>query len=109
MFVIVSIFIGFDVYKFVWMQGIIAIIAGVVAFILAGMVKPAKIVLALAYGLIWVVIGLVLDAVVTMRFNAEIFSSWSLWFGYLLVLFVPVLRVEKGFEVPKTEPNGMPN
>lgn len=91
------------------MQGIVAIIAGVVAFVLAGMVKPAKIVLALAYGLIWVVIGLVLDAAVTMRFNAEIFSSWSLWFGYLLVLLAPILKVEKSSETPKTEPAGMPN
>lgn len=109
MFVIVSIFIAFDIYKFSWLQGITAIIAGVIAFILAGMVKPAKIVLALAYGLIWVVIGLILDAAVTMRFNAEIFSSWSLWLGYLLVLLAPILKVEKGSEAPKTEPTGMPN
>lgn len=109
MFVIVSIFVAFDVYKFSWLQGIIAIIAGIVAFILAGMVKPAKIALALAYGLIWVVIGLALDAAVTMRFNAEIFSSWSLWLGYLLVLVVPVFQVEKSSETPRTEPTGMPN
>ncbi len=110
MFVTVSIFIAYDVYKFIWMQVIIAVIAGIIAFILAGVVKPSKIALALGYGLIWVIIGLVLDAVVTARFISEIFASWSLWLGYLLVLLAPVLRVKENPEALQTEaPNGIPN
>ena len=95
MFAIVSVFIAFEIYGFIWMQAAAAIIAGVISFILAGKIKPDKATLAISYGLTWVVIGLILDALVTMKFNAEIFTLWSLWAGYILVLLAPVLRVKK--------------
>jgi len=95
MFAIVSAFISFGIYKFIWIQGAIALIAGIISFVLAGKVKPDKATLAISYGLTWVVIGLILDATVTMKFNPEIFTSWSLWAGYILVLLAPVLRVKK--------------
>ncbi len=60
------------------MQVITAIISGLIAFVLGGLVKPGKALLALAYGASRVIIGIVLDALVTMRFNPAIFSSWSL-------------------------------
>lgn len=95
MFAIVSAFIAFDIYKFVWMQAITAIVAGIISFILAGKIKPDKLSLAISYGLIWVIAGLILDATVTMKFNSEIFLSWSLWAGYILILLAPVLRIKK--------------
>jgi len=95
MFVIISIFIAFDIYKFVWMEVITPIIAGIVSLVLAGKIKPSKVAAALGYGLSWVVIGLILDAIVTLRFNPAVFTFWSLWLGYLLVLLAPVLRVKK--------------
>lgn len=100
MFVIVSAFIAFNIYQLKWMQIVTAIIAGVIAFLLAGSAKPNKVIIALGFGFCWVVIGVILDAVITMRFNAEIFNSWSLWLGYALILLVPLLRVKKG-EVSK--------
>lgn len=95
MFVIVSIFIAFKIENFVLVQIITAIIAGIISLILAGKARPGKIGLALGYGLIWVVIGVILDAIVTKRFNGAIFSSWSLWLGYALVLLAPTLKVKK--------------
>lgn len=95
MFTIVSFFIAFDIYKFAWMQITTAIISGVIAFVLAGYVKPKKIVSALNYGLVWVAVGLILDAIVTMKFNTAIFASWPLWLGYALVLVAPIIRVKK--------------
>lgn len=95
MFVIVSIFVALKIYDFVWMKVIAAIIAGVVSFILAGYVKPNKVAVALSYGLVWVVVGLILDYLVTTKFSPEIFSSWDLWLGYLLVLLAPLLKVKK--------------
>lgn len=95
MFVIVSAFIGFKIYEFVWMQIVTAIIGGIISFILAGRIKPSKVSLALGYGLTWVVVGLILDVIVTMRFSPAIFTAWSLWLGYALVLLAPLLQIKK--------------
>ena len=95
MFVIVSIFIAFGIYDFLWMMIVTAVIAGLISFILAGFVKPRNVGLALGYGLAWVVVGVILDLIVTMRFNPTIFASWTLWLGYVLILLAPLLRVKK--------------
>ncbi|MFH1656208.1 MAG: hypothetical protein ABH956_00345 [Candidatus Nealsonbacteria bacterium] len=95
MFTIASAFIAFDIFKFTWTQGITALISGIIAFILAGKIRPNKISIALNYGLIWVVVGLALDALISIKFNSEIFSSWSLWLGYGLILLAPMLRIKK--------------
>jgi len=48
----------------------------------------------LGYGFVWVVVGLILDYFVTMRFNTEIFQLWSLWAGYGLIFIAPFLRIK---------------
>lgn len=95
MFVIVSVFIAFDVYKFGFIKFVTAVIAGAISYKLAKKVKPNKLSLALSYGLTWVIIGVVLDTIVTTRFNSEIFSSWYLWLGYGLVFLAPLLYLKK--------------
>lgn len=60
-----------------------------------GKIKPNTVKLALSYSFIWVAVGLILDLIVTMKFNAAIFSLWTLWLGYALVFLVPLLRVKK--------------
>ena len=95
MFVIVSIFIGFKIYNYFWIKLITAIIAGAISYFLAGQIKPNKAKTALSYGLAWVIIGIILDSIVTMRFNPAIFSSRALWLGYVLVLLAPLLQVKK--------------
>jgi hypothetical protein len=95
MFVIVSIFIAFDIYRFSVMEIITAVIGGIISFILAGYIRPSKIGKALVYGLIFVIISVILDAIVTMRFNPAIFNSWTMWLSYALVLLAPALRAKK--------------
>ncbi len=95
MFVVVSVLVGFDVYKYLWVQVVAAIIAGVVSLVLAGYVKPHKAGLALGYGLTWVIVGIILDLIITTRFDPTVFSSWILWLGYALVLLAPLLKVRK--------------
>ncbi len=94
-FVFVSALVAYNFYELTWIQIIIAVVAGLISFILAGILKPASAGTALGFGVIFVIVGLVLDYFITKRFNAEIFSSWSLWLGYLLVLFAPLLKVKK--------------
>lgn len=108
MFVIVSIFVAFNIYGNAVMKVIIAIIAGAVSYFLAMKLKPADIKMALTYGVLWVIAGVILDAVITMRFNAQIFQSKGLWLGYLLVLLAPLLAVKKGSGAPASMPPSTP-
>lgn len=95
MFVIISAFIGFKVPESVWLSVGFAIISGVISFVLAGYVKPKSYGMALSYGVSWLVVGVILDAIVTMRFNPAIFTAWTLWLGYGLAVLAPLLRVKK--------------
>ncbi|MBI5071286.1 hypothetical protein HZB93_00065 [Candidatus Falkowbacteria bacterium] len=103
MFVIVSAFIGFKVQESLWLSIGFAIIAGVLSFIFAGYVKPKNYGLALGYGFSWLVVGVILDVIVTMRFNPAIFGDWTLWLGYGLGVLAPLLRVKKASVMPQTQ------
>jgi len=94
-FVVVLIFVGFKIYDNALMKLVAAIIAGVVSLVLAGYIKPTNVSVALSYGICWVIIGIILDAIITMRYNPQIFLSKGLWLGYLLVLLAPLLKVKK--------------
>ena len=102
MFVIVSIFIGFKIYGSVVMSIITALIAGVLSFLFAGKLKLKSAGSALCYGIVWLIIGYLLDLIITSRFNAQILSSWSLWLGYVLILLAPLLTIKKNPVVPTT-------
>lgn len=97
MFVIVSALIGFGVYGYQWGKAVAVIISGVVAYIFAGYAKPDKVSRALAYGVLWVLVGLILDLLITAKFDPTIFSSKAFWASYLLVLIAPFLRIKKTF------------
>ena len=95
MFVIVSAFIGFKIYDYAWMGIVTAVIGGIISYILAGYVKPKSFGMALTCGASWLVVGVILDAIITMRFNSEIFMAWELWLGYGLVVIAPLFRIKK--------------
>ena len=48
----------------------------------------------MAYGAVWVAIGIILDAIITVRFQAEIFGVWQYYAGYALVLLAPWFEYE---------------
>ena len=94
-FVIVSAFVGFKMYDVPGIELVVALIGGVIAYVLAGYAKPKNTVQAIAFGASWVLVGIILDALVTMKFNPLIFQSIYLWLGYALVILAPALRVKK--------------
>ena len=96
MFVIVSAFVGFNIYGSIAMQAVAAIIAGVLSMIFAKKLKITNAGLALAYGVSWLVIGVILDFIVTVKFNPTVFSSWPYWLGYALILLAPLCTIKKG-------------
>lgn len=95
MFVIVSVFVAFKIYDSIAIKISTPIISGVIAFILAGKVKPTKTSQAVFYGLIWITANIILDALITKHFNPEIFTLWSLWVGYVLIILATLLRWRK--------------
>jgi len=104
MFVIVSVLMALKFYDQRWQHIAVAVVSGIISFVLAAKVAPASVAKALSYGLVWVVVGLILDFLVTKRYNPGIFSARSLWLGYALVLLAPLLRVKKSASASNIPP-----
>lgn len=95
MFVVISIFVGFKIYDSTIMKIVGAIVGGIIVFVASGFIKPQSMGIALCYGITFVVVGLVLDLLITARFDSAVFVAWTIWLGYALVLLVPLTRVKK--------------
>jgi hypothetical protein len=97
MFVIVSIFIGFGFYSPTWSKGLIIIIGGIISYIVAKKyARPASSRMAISYGVSWAVVGVILDTIITARFDPTVFQSKTYWVSYLVILLAPLLTVKKG-------------
>lgn len=88
--------VGLDLYNGdgVWGKIMAALAAGIVSFVLAGFLELNNRSSAFYYGLIWAIIALLLDAIVTIKFNADILRKWTVWIGYLLIIAAPQLRIK---------------
>lgn len=73
------------------------VIMAVVVWVMAGKIEMANRKIAIAVGIIWLAIALILDYLVTSRFAAQsgtiFFASWPLWIGYALTLVLPAVRM----------------
>lgn len=95
-FIVVSIFIGFKVSSEIIIQGITTLAVVITAFLLARSLNISTVKEMLKYSASWVVVGLILDAIVTTRFTGwEFFSNWYIWLSYVFILIVPFLAVKK--------------
>lgn len=47
---------------------------------------------AIITGLLWVIIGLILDRLITYNFNSQIFADWKLLVGYFVLFMTPVIK-----------------
>lgn len=73
-----------------------AVIGGIAAYWLAGYLKPATMGTAFGYGVIFVVVGVILDLLITNNvLNMNVLAMWPMWVGYALVLLAPLLQVRK--------------
>jgi hypothetical protein len=107
MFVVVSIFVA---YKMVASGGgstifsiLMIILTLVLTYVVARYVAPKSHMDAIKYGLIFAVVGIVLDFLISQRFAPGMFSSVSYWVNYILMVFVPMLAVKKNpVQVPQS-------
>lgn len=96
-FILVSAFIGFSADANSTAVSIITLAALLIAAVLlAKSLKLKSTREALLTGLIWVITIVVLDAIISARFTGwDIFYRWNVIIGYLIILLVPPLVVEK--------------
>lgn len=86
MFVIVSIMLAFQIYHYPAAKAAILAVSGLLAYLFTRRTEPEKMMGAAFIGAVFAAIGLLLDAIITSRFDPQVFSSIYLWIGYLFVL-----------------------
>lgn len=94
-FVVASIFIALKVTSGWLMQGTTTLIVLLTTYFLAKSLNISKISEMLKYGFSWMVTGMVLDLLVTTKFNPNFFSNCYIYLAYLLMVFVTLLAVKK--------------
>lgn len=90
MFTLISMILSlYNQYELV--KILVSIISGVIAILFIYYLKAQKIKEALVYSFTWLILGLILDYFVTMKFNEYIFYSPYLWLGYGLMFVSPLI------------------
>lgn len=92
MFVFGAILYGFNLFDSFLSKILFVSFAGILSYILTISTEPLSDGEAFGYGLSWILVGFVLDLIITVQFNTAIFSTWEYWFAYLFVLFAPFLE-----------------
>lgn len=95
-FVVVSAFISFGIDTAgLVVQTITTFLVLLTAFLLAKSLNLSDKTEMLKYSFSWVVVGLILDVLITTGFTGwEFFYDWSIWVSYVLILLVPLLAVK---------------
>jgi hypothetical protein len=75
---------------------IVAIVAGVIAYLFTRNARPASLEQAAGYGLLWAVIGFVLDFGIMHSFDTSVLVSWQYWTLFAAVFLGPLVH---GIEV----------
>ncbi len=79
-----------------WVWIITTIITIVGLYLAVNFTNPQNFKEGLIYGLVWVVILVVLDLILTIPFTgAEYFSSWKAYLPYALTLLAPIVLPKK--------------
>jgi len=98
-FGIASAFVAFNAINSLIAKLIVPVVIGIVAFFAGKNLKLKNIIETLKYSASWVIIGIILDALITVQFTGwEIFMQLDVWFGYFLVLVAPIIATRLSFK-----------
>jgi hypothetical protein len=91
LFVVGAILVGIGVSLSTGWLFVLALVGAVLSYSFATNADPATVGSAWGYGIMWALIGLILDVIITQQFEATeyIFSQWSYWLGYAFILLAP--------------------
>lgn len=91
MFAVVSAFLPY--YNQAWMKVVLVVVVALISYACATRLRLKSYAAAIDYGVVWVLVAVLLEVLVTQRFNPLIFTEWSLWVGYAATLIAPSLTV----------------
>ena len=100
MFVVVSILVAYKMPQTLLFTIIVTVASLVAGYLCAKNIVPKNYMEALEYGVIFAIVGIILDFLISKRFAPDIFISISYWVSYILIMLVPLLTVKK----MRTEP-----
>jgi len=95
MFIVVCILLAYKMPQNMLFTAIVTLISLIAVFFFAKNIAPKNYMEALEYGLVFAVVGIILDFLISKRFAPDIFYQASYWVSYLLVVLVPLLTVKK--------------
>jgi len=96
MFIVICILIGFKIsLDSTFMNLVVTLISAIAVLIITGYVAPKNVGQALSYGLLWAVVGIILDFIISARFAPGMFKEAYYWLSYLLIVILPLLRIKK--------------
>ncbi len=96
-FLFISALIGAKVDQhatWVWIVTLIITIIGL--YLAVNYAKPRNVKEGLIYGLVWLVIFVILDLILTMPFTGKaFFSDWKTYIPYALTILMPIILPKK--------------
>jgi len=95
MFVVVSLFVAYKMAQGTVFTVIVTLVTLVAAYFCARNIAPKSAGQAIGYGLIFAIVGIILDFLISQRFAPGMFSSVFYWISYVLIVLVPLLAVKK--------------
>jgi hypothetical protein len=99
MFVIACIFVAYKVpSNSTFFNIVLTVLSAIAILIVAGFVAPKNAGQALGYGILFAVVGIILDFLISSKFAPGMFRSSYYWLSYILVIILPLFRVKR---IPK--------
>jgi hypothetical protein len=96
LFIVASIFVGFGAGENIIFGLIMAVLAFGLSYYLAGKIGVKNPTIGLQYGIVFALVGLILDLIITARFTTAVFSQWHLWLGYAGIILAPAVFAQYG-------------
>ncbi|PWB38721.1 MAG: hypothetical protein C3F02_02315 [Parcubacteria group bacterium] len=95
-YLVATVFVAYKATSTPWVDIVVAIAVAVASYFAGRSVAAHSAGAMLSYSFLWVIIGLVLNIILTVPFTGwGFFSSWYMWLSNALVLLVPLSTVRK--------------
>jgi hypothetical protein len=96
LFVVASIFVGFRAGENIIFGLIMIVLAFGLSYYFGGKIGIKNLTIGLQYGLVFALVSLILDLIITARFTTTVFSQWHLWLGYIGIILAPAAFAQYG-------------
>ncbi|MFZ2072390.1 MAG: hypothetical protein WA101_00385 [Minisyncoccia bacterium] len=95
MFIVVCILLAYKMPENMAFTIIVTLVSLIVVYFAAKNIAPKSYMEAIKYGLVFAIVGIILDFLISKKFAPDIFNSISYWVSYALIVLVPMLTVKK--------------